>query len=328
METLELNSQEILEIRELLIELKNKFPNATEDEFLDDARFYASQLPMRVQQFYYDLKTDFQHSGISIIKGFPHLESRSTPASWDYKDAYTPSLDLDYLSVLASSCLGYVFGWSTQQAGKLIHDLIPQKNKGESQTGYGSNTELLMHTEDSFHDLRAEYVCMFGVRNDDKVPTTLASIKDFKLDENNFEILYNKSCQLLPDESHLDEAQLSGDVSEAMENEASNLHTFYGCKSNPFMCYDPAYTNFDTLEKDFLHAYNELKEEIADKTHDVVIEPGDICIIDNRKVVHGRRAYFPKFDGTERWLKRISITTNIRKSAGQRPDLNSRTVGV
>jgi alpha-ketoglutarate-dependent taurine dioxygenase len=70
-----------------------------------------------------------------------------------------------------------------------------------------------------------------------------------------------------------------------------------------------------------------LKREIDDKTRDIAIEPGDICIIDNRKVVHGRRAFTPQFTGNDRWLKRINITTNLRKSAGVRSNVEEKVVG-
>lgn len=326
MNILELKSEEIKEITALIAMLKNKYSNAAMSEFIDNARLYASQLPSRVQQFLHNLKMEPEHTGITVIKGFPYTERRETPESWSYIEADSP--DIDYFGVMASSCVGYVFGWSTQQAGKLIHDLIPQKNRGSAQTGYGSSSELLMHTEDSFHEFRAEYVCMFGIRNDGIVPTTLTSIKDLELDTDSYNTLYNKVCPLLPDESHVDKAQLSSEADNVIQNEESNIHTFYGAKSNPYICFDPAYTNLEVLDEDFVKAYVDLEKEIAKKVHDLIIEPGDVCIIDNRKVVHGRRAFFPSFDGTERWLKRINITTNLRRSAAHRPALNSRIIGL
>jgi L-asparagine oxygenase len=35
-----------------------------------------------------------------------------------------------------------------------------------------------------------------------------------------------------------------------------------------------------------------------------VLEPGDVLVIDNRTTVHGRSAFEPRFDGTDRFLVR------------------------
>lgn len=41
---------------------------------------------------------------------------------------------------------------------------------------------------------------------------------------------------------------------------------------------------------------------------DVVIHSGDLAIVNNHKAVHGRKSYSPRFDGTDRWLKKISVS--------------------
>lgn len=328
MNVLELKPSEIKEVRTLITQLKSKYITADNELFLKRTRYYASLLPIPIQTFYHRLRADITHSGISLLRGFPHLEERQTPASWDYDTSNFPNLDIDFFGVLCSSCIGYVFGWSTQQSGKIIHDLIPQKNKGSSQTGYGSTSELLMHTEDSFHALKPEFVCMFGVKNLDLVPTTFASIRDLDISKTARDSLFNNVLELLPDESHLDKEQKLEGVTEEIENTASQLFTLYGDKDYPFMCYDPAYTDFRKTSPALLKGYEELQKEIARKTKDIAIGPGDICIIDNRKVVHGRRAFQPKFDGSDRWLKRISVTTNLRKSAEFRDGISSRVIGL
>jgi L-asparagine oxygenase len=35
-----------------------------------------------------------------------------------------------------------------------------------------------------------------------------------------------------------------------------------------------------------------------------VLEPGDVLVIDNSKVVHGRSKFIPRYDGTDRFLIR------------------------
>jgi Fe(II)/alpha-ketoglutarate-dependent arginine beta-hydroxylase len=328
MEVLDLNEVEIGEIKTLISSLKQRYGEASNKVFMEKARYYSTKLPERILEFYHELRSNHDHDGISVVKGFPHFKARKTPSSWAYEGSEFPKLEVDFFSVLACSCLGYMFGWSTQQSGKLIHDLIPQKNKGEAQTGYGSTTELVLHTEDSFHQYKAEYVCMYSIRNEQSVPTMVATTYDLGLDEDELEVLFRYDTPLMPDESHLDNLQMAQTSKEKIANESSTFRTLYGNKSNPYICYDPAYTDFSKVSDKFLNAYESLRAEINRNTYDLVIGAGDICIIDNRKVVHGRRAFTPKFDGSARWLKRISVTTNIRKSAGHRSSLDTRVIGL
>jgi Fe(II)/alpha-ketoglutarate-dependent arginine beta-hydroxylase len=327
MENLTLLSSEFEDINFLIRELRDKYTTADNEHFLRKARYFSSRLPRRIQAFYRNLRLDYKHTGISVIKGYNIESVGMTPDSWDYSESYNPSLNIDFLAVLLCSAVGYVFGWTTQQKGKIIHDLIPQKSKGSAQTGYGSTSELVMHTEDSFHAHKAEFVCMYGIKNEGKVATTFASIRDIKLEQKDIEVLFNEGFELTPDESHLDKSQKSLSVTQQSEHRNAIVTTLYGNREYPYLCYDPAYTKLHNNDDYRSKVYNMLKREIDDKTRDIAIEPGDICIIDNRKVVHGRRAFTPQFTGNDRWLKRINITTNLRKSAGVRSNVEEKVVG-
>jgi alpha-ketoglutarate-dependent taurine dioxygenase len=57
-----------------------------------------------------------------------------------------------------------------------------------------------------------------------------------------------------------------------------------------------------------------------------VLEPGDVCFIDNFKAVHGRRAFKARYDGHDRWLKRVNITRDLRKSRAEREAPTSRVI--
>ena len=53
--------------------------------------------------------------------------------------------------------------------------------------------------------------------------------------------------------------------------------------------------------------------------HDgVVLEPGDLLVIDNDVVVHGRSPFSARFDGTDRWLQRTFVVDDLAASAGER----------
>lgn len=58
----------------------------------------------------------------------------------------------------------------------------------------------------------------------------------------------------------------------------------------------------------------------------VVLTPGDICFLDNYQVVHGRKPFQARFDGTDRWLRRLNIARDLRRSREYRLSADSRVV--
>lgn len=48
------------------------------------------------------------------------------------------------------------------------------------------------------------------------------------------------------------------------------------------------------------------------------LEPGDLAVVDNRITVHGRTAFSPRFDGTDRWLQRTFVLADLRRSRAHR----------
>jgi alpha-ketoglutarate-dependent taurine dioxygenase len=58
----------------------------------------------------------------------------------------------------------------------------------------------------------------------------------------------------------------------------------------------------------------------------VALRPGECLFIDNYKAVHGRSSFRARFDGTDRWLKRINIARDLRKSRAVRKGPSSRLI--
>jgi alpha-ketoglutarate-dependent taurine dioxygenase len=58
----------------------------------------------------------------------------------------------------------------------------------------------------------------------------------------------------------------------------------------------------------------------------VALRPGECLFIDNYRAVHGRSSFQARFDGTDRWLKRINIARDLRKSRAVREAPASRVM--
>ena len=331
MQFIDLEPGEISLCEELIQKLQTKYETACTFEFLQDVALYASQLPKRIRLQFRDLKYNPSDNGQVIVRGFPIEDVGPTPSNWNYPESYHPNLKIDYFSILLSSLVGEVFGWETQQKGKLIHDLIPIEGKESAQTGYGSTSELVMHTEDSFHKYRGDYISFYCIRNTACVPTTFASVVDLDLSDEVKKILFQKRFFIMPDDSHLDKEQTESGVSEqyiqALCDEKHRVALLYGNFEKPHLCFDPHYTVSVHHDEETRRALDILIAEVNNHTFDYSLSPGDICILDNRKMIHGRRAFEATHDGNDRWLKRINITSCLRKSADSRVTRKSRIIG-
>ncbi len=58
----------------------------------------------------------------------------------------------------------------------------------------------------------------------------------------------------------------------------------------------------------------------------MALEPGDLLIIDNYRAVNGRKPFQARYDGRDRWLKRIGVTRDLRKSRAARSSADSPIV--
>lgn len=58
-------------------------------------------------------------------------------------------------------------------------------------------------------------------------------------------------------------------------------------------------------------ALDKLLKSIKEHTKEIVLQTGDVLILDNRKLVHGRKSFKAKYDGTDRWLLRMLVVSKM-----------------
>jgi Fe(II)/alpha-ketoglutarate-dependent arginine beta-hydroxylase len=246
------------------------------------------------------------------------------------------------LLVLYASQLGDLFAWSTQQHGRVVHDLFPIAGDGRKQLGSGSDGLLWWHTEDAFHPHRCDYLGLFCLRNSNQVATTIGSNSAVaSIDPRFVQILFESRFTILPDESHL-EAQppavpgLGGDGSsdaalrrayakmQALNAKPPAVAALFGDPAAPYLRVDPFFMK--ALDDEAARALDALTRAIDEHLCDLVVQPGEACFIDNFRAVHGRRPFKANYDGTDRWLKRVNITRDVRKSRDCRLSSDARVV--
>jgi Fe(II)/alpha-ketoglutarate-dependent arginine beta-hydroxylase len=340
MNQLTLTTTEVSSINETLVELTQRYHSADDPEFLRCSGFFAHNLPSRVRAFLNDFRSMELPSGIGLISGYPIDDGKigRTPKHWKGRETAPRTLEEEMLLILFGSLLGEPLGWATQQDGHVIHDVLPIQGHEHEQLGSSSKELLTWHVEDAFHPYRCDYLGMMCLRNNQRVATNVASIDAISLSPDEVEVLFQPRFTIHPDESHLKKnksnQQTSGDVElekaydkiDRMKTDPEKLAVLFGDPQSPYIRLDPYFMQRLENDEEGQAALDSLIEKLDAKLHDIVLQAGDFVFIDNYRVVHGRKPFVAKYDGTDRWLKRINLTRDLRKSRGSRLAADSRII--
>lgn len=338
MEKFILSSSETESIMSLLKRVAPQYASPEDPAFLNDATLHAHDLPKRVRAFLNRFRLEEPDAAVCMISGYEIDQAKigETPSHWRFQGDGLRTLEEEILLVLFSSLLGDVFGWATQQEGRVIHDVLPIRGHQNAQIGTGSEQEITWHNEDAFHPCRGDYVALMCLRNPDRVPTTVAPVDLLELDDEIKGALFEPRFVIRPDYSHSKELVPEGhedDVNrhsafERMDKtskKAEKLAVLFGDRNSAYIRIDPYFMETPDNQEAQI-ALNTLVEMINHLLYEIILEPGDFCFIDNYKAVHGRRPFRARFDGTDRWLKRLNITRDLRKSRGLRAATHSRII--
>lgn len=342
MSRIRMTQEEVAETRALVGGLAERYDSAEDQDFLNEADVLAHELPRRVRRALREFRLFEPQGALLILSGWPVDEEKigPTPAHWKQHAPENDTRVEDMLLVLLGSLLGEPIGWSTQQDGRVVHDLIPIKGHEHEQVGTGSEETITWHVEDAFHPYRGDYLGMMCLRNPDRVPTTFAPISKIHLTPEELSVLTGPHFPIRPDNSHLPKNRGLADGRSAEETalverayrkieqmnaSPERIPVLFGDPRAPYVRMDPYF--MDPAEDPVARAtFDQLTKKVDDALEDCVLEPGDFCFIDNFQAVHGRKPFKARYDGRDRWLKRINVTRDLRKSREARLSAVSRVV--
>lgn len=334
---LDLLSEEVEQIRSLLKELQARWQSVEDPELHSQATLFAHQLPWRIRRHFNDFRLH-EPEGICQISGWPVDQERigPTPVHWRNKPVPSPALEEEMLLVLLGSLLGDTIGWSTQQDGYLVHDIFPIQGHENEQLGSGSEQLLWWHTEDAFHPYRGDYIGLMCLRNPDRVATTVLPISKLDLRPEIAEPLFREVFTIRPDESHLTKNSSRERIEdpylarsyeriERMNASPPKIGVLFGDPRQPYMRLDPYFMD-PAEDAEAWEVFVGLQKQIDERLEDAILGPGDFIFIDNFRTVHGRKPFKARHDGKDRWLKRINITRDLRRSRDARRAPDDRVI--
>lgn len=333
MDRLQIAPAELTEIVRLLDEIEADCKDLEADDTLQRATVYAHELPSRIRKAMTDFRLE-NMSGVLCISGYVVDQDRAgpTPTHWRSRPAPSTTHREELLLILLSSLIGDPFGWATQQDGRLIHDVLPIKGHEHEQLGSSSESVLTWHTEDAFHPLRGDFLAFACLRNPYDAATTIGYVDALRLPDGAKTALSEERFAIRPDESHLaknnsaDDAAMFTGISELEENPAA-VAVLFGDPARPYLRADPYFMSTAAGDHEARRALDQFVAEMDEHMFDLCLQSGDFCFLDNFRVVHGRKPFKARHDGTDRWLKRANITCDLRKSRGMRLPGGSRTIG-
>lgn len=193
----------------------------------------------------------------------------------------------------ASLELGRLFGYE-ETSRHVMYDIYPVKGYEESRSFVNSRKMLAFHTDGSAHpELSPDYVMLYCIRSDPRAINLVADL-DVLLGE-----LPARTVELLrqPLFRHL--------VSQLPER-----HTLkpilYEDDSELVVKYDAE--NVSALNADAQAAQDMLNDKLREVAVELRNAENSLLIINNRRSLHARGRFTPRFDGTDRWIKGAFVT--------------------
>jgi alpha-ketoglutarate-dependent taurine dioxygenase len=277
------------------------------EAFVSAAGHATRLLPEAIHDALVDFVDQPHRSGALLLKGMPVGELPATPATPTTPTTKDHTSEFSLLTVARR--LGQPVGYEPEHGGDIVQNLVPVQGTEHRQVSTSSKVELMFHTEAAFHPHRPRYLLLICLRGDPSAITTLSSIHEVlpTLSDATREVLFQPRFRTAVDESYLHGRQ--NVLGEPMP-------VLSGDRELPTMVFD-ADLMVGTDEQAEA-ALLELSHAVAALQTGVALEAGDLLVVDNAVAVHGRSPYSPRFDGTDRWLQRAFVVSDLRPSASER----------
>lgn len=290
--------------------------------FCEQAKEQSKHLPSHIKSILTSFATVGSETGFLLIKTVPLDDATIPQTPSDNKCKVGETTNLAKIQAILVSAISELIAYEAEGQGNLFQDIVPLKAMEHAQTSLGSNTELEIHTEQAFSKLKPDILSLACLRGDPDAYTHIFPLQT---------ILNN----LTTEEKALLRKPLwktGVDLSFKLNNDEfidgdirGPMPIISGPPSNPTLIFD----------QDLMTGTNPEATDMIRKIVDIYyqhkirhnLKPGEIVLIDNRRAVHGRSAFKPRYDGKDRFLIRCFATFDLSKSEYAREN-QTRTISA
>ncbi|MCZ9349765.1 TauD/TfdA family dioxygenase [Streptomyces mutabilis] len=274
-------------------------------DLLHSVELASAALPGEVRRALIAFRDQGNTGGALLLRGLPIGTLPATPDRPEAEPhwADVPVATLSQLMVM--SVLGRSISYSDEKNGNLVQDVSPKRGAERRQENGGSIL-LELHTEDGFHPAAPHFlslICLRGDR-DGKAATVTGGIGDAlpALDAETVAALRRPEFRTRFSTSFVRDS--------GREVMTPPMPVLSGPESNPDLRVDFHGTVGTTPAA--RAALARLEDAILGSLKGLVLEPGELIILDNRRTVHGRTDFAPRYDGQDRWLRRSFALADLR----------------
>jgi L-asparagine oxygenase len=272
----------------------------------DDREPLLRELPSAIRSRLGDLVDARSGSGFVLFRGLvtdAFTDLPDTPVQhtgMQLPDHWTTGL----LSLVAQT-LGAMVGYADEKDGALVHEVHPVCGEEQRIENSGS-VRFDLHTEHVHHPLRPDFLGLLCLRQDHEKVAELriASARDAigQLDAGEIEILRSPRFRSLYPSSFT--------RGSAGARPRTGPHpVLFGPARLPLMRFNAH--NTEALDDEAAVALRAFAAALDGVCHQVLLQPGDLAVLNNHVVGHGRAAFRPRYDGTDRWLRRFFALRGI-----------------
>lgn len=284
--------------------------------FCREARSAARRLPDRLAEVLWAFADDGSPTGATVVRGAELGAVPDTPP--DNRQGLGGTTLLARQQAILGHALGEMVAYEGEGCGHLLQDMVPNRALAYAQQSQGSRVELEAHTEQCFSELRPDYVTLGCLRGDPhavtySLPATtlFAHLSPGALAELR-QPLWTTAV----------DASFGDGLGDPVRGPFPILS---GDAGDPVLLVDR-----DLMQGTTVSARSMLGEVLrvyVEYRHAHVLEPGDILVLDNLRAMHGRSAFAPRFDGTDRFVTRGFVVRDLRRSRFARPG-NGRAIAA
>jgi len=274
------------------------------DDLARRAGALARTFPAALYETLVDFGDDSGDAGAVVLRPLPLGDLPPTPPT--PTTATSKSWASEALLLAAARRLGQPVGYAPEHGGDLVQNIVPVASSASRQISTSSRATLMFHTETAFHPFRPRYLLLLCLRGDPAARTTLAASPALvrALPTRHRRVLFEPRFRTAVDESHRPDGRRCLGAPRPV---------FEGPSDRPVMVFDADL--MVGIDGEATAALAALADIVEEHHTSVVLEAGDLLVVDNYRVVHGRSSFTPRFDGTDRWLQRTFVISDLATCA-------------
>ncbi|MGW9246482.1 MULTISPECIES: TauD/TfdA family dioxygenase [unclassified Streptomyces] len=279
-----------------LWELSEKSAGLLDPPHSSDLSEFLPDVPAHLRDALVDFREGTASSGYLLVKGVATGDIPDTPLAYGTR-ALVGHASNGTLA-LVGDVLGSLIGYADEKNGDLLHDVHPVRGEEHRMENSGS-VAFDFHTENVHHPLRPDFLGLLSLRQGHEATATrVASIRHAvaHLSEDENAVLRRLRFRSLFPTSFT--RGLTGERPATAEH-----RVLFGDPGYEFLRFDSFNTKPADLEAE--RALGALAEALEAVCVEVVLEPGDLLLVNNHIAAHGRSAFTPRYDGRDRWLRRF-----------------------